>query len=255
MAGLNRLFLACFHSIPTFGDWRFVKLVQLCKTRIFSITAMAIRVTVFDDNTKLLDSLSVLIEGSPGFELAGAFPSGKNAVTHVAISQPDVVLMDIEMPVVNGIEAVKELKKAFPKINIMMQTAFENEENVFEAICAGASGYILKDTPPGRILDFIVDVYQGGSPMSPSVARKVLNLLQHSQEKRPQQTDSEDYGLSPREKEVLACLVKGLSYKMIADTCHISYETVRSHMKKIYEKLHVVSMTEAVAKAIHKKLV
>lgn len=216
---------------------------------------MAIRVTVFDDNTKLLDSLSVLIEGSPGFELAGAFSSCINLVEKIKTSQPDVILMDIEMPEINGIEAVAMVRKEFPGINVMMQTAFENDENVFAAICAGASGYILKDTPPARILDFIVDVYQGGSPMSPSVARKVLGLLQQTQPPQKSTENPENYGLTVREKEVLACLVKGLSYKMIADTCHISYETVRSHMKKIYEKLHVVSMTEAVAKAIHQKLV
>lgn len=216
---------------------------------------MAIRVTVFDDNVRLLDSLSVLIEGSPGFELAGAFSSATNISEKVKSSQPDVILMDIEMPEINGIEAVGKVKKEFPRINVMMQTAFENDENVFAAICAGASGYILKDTPPARILDFIVDVYQGGSPMSPSVARKVLSLLQQSNTTKSAEESQEDYGLSPREKEVLSCLVKGLSYKMIADTCHISYETVRSHMKKIYEKLHVVSMTEAVAKAINQKLV
>lgn len=217
---------------------------------------MAIRVTIFDDNTRLLDSLSVLIEGSPGFELAGAFSSALNISEKVAQSQPDVILMDIEMPEMNGIEAVGEVKRHFPKMNVMMQTAFENDENVFAAICAGASGYILKDTPPARILDHIVDVYQGGSPMSPSVARKVLGLLQQqSTTPKSNEENPENYGLSHREKEVLSCLVKGLSYKMIADTCHISYETVRSHMKKIYEKLHVVSMTEAVAKAINQKLV
>lgn len=216
---------------------------------------MAIRVTVFDDNIKLLDSLSVLIDGSPGFELAGAYSSCLDIDEKIQSSQPDVILMDIEMPGINGIEAVAEVKRHFPKINVMMQTAFENDENVFSAICAGASGYILKDTPPGRILDHIVDVYQGGSPMSPSVARKVLGFLQHPQPGLQRQDRQEDYGLSVREKEVLSCLVKGLSYKMIADTCHISYETVRSHMKKIYEKLHVVSMTEAVAKAINQNLV
>lgn len=216
---------------------------------------MAIRVTVFDDNVKLLDSLSVLIDGSPGFELAGAFSSCVNINEKVTSSQPDVILMDIEMPEINGIEAVAMVKKDFPNINVMMQTAFENDENVFAAICAGASGYILKDTPPSRILDFIVDVYQGGSPMSPSVARKVLGLLQQTKVPKESAESVENYGLTAREKDVLGCLVKGLSYKMIADTCHISYETVRSHMKKIYEKLHVVSMTEAVAKAINQKLV
>ena len=149
-------------------------------------------------------------------------------------------------------EEKKMIKKSFPKLNVLMQTSFEDDDKVFNAICAGASGYILKNTLPARILESIIEVYQGGSPMSPSVARKVLGFLQ-----APPVVSKiiPDYNLSNREKEVLSCLVKGMSYKMIADTCHISYETVRSHMKNIYEKLHVASMTEAVAKAINQGLV
>jgi len=217
---------------------------------------MAIRVTIFDDNKRLLDSLSVLIDGSPGFQMANTFANCDDLETKVETSQPDVILMDIEMPGINGIEAVKIVKQHFPKINVLMQTAFENDENVFAAICAGASGYILKNTPPAKILESIVEVYQGGSPMSPSVARKVLGFLQQPKaaEKITEPT-LVDYNLSVREKEVLSCLVKGMSYKMIAENCSISYETVRSHMKNIYDKLHVASMTEAVAKAINQKIV
>lgn len=216
---------------------------------------MAVRVTIFDDNKRLLDSLSVLIDGSPGFQMAGTFVNCDNLISDVEKTQPDVILMDIEMPGINGIEAVKMVKQRFPKINVMMQTAFENDENVFAAICAGASGYILKNTPPSKILECIIEVYQGGSPMSPSVARKVLGFLQQPKPEEKKETAVENYNLSVREKEILACLVKGMSYKMIADTCSITYETVRSHMKNIYEKLHVASMTEAVAKAINQKLV
>ncbi len=216
---------------------------------------MAIRVTIFDDNKKLLDSLNVLIDGSPGFQIAGTFTNCSDLTSKIEKSQPDVILMDIEMPGMSGIEAVKIVKQQFPKINVMMQTAFENDEHVFEAICAGASGYILKSTAPARILECIVEVYQGGSPMSPSVARKVLGFLQFSKSESRVETAVENYNLSVREKEVLSCLVNGMSYKMIADQCSITYETVRSHMKKIYEKLHVASMTEAVAKAINQKIV
>lgn len=216
---------------------------------------MAIRVTIFDDNKKLLDSLDALIDGSPGFQIGGTFSNCSNLISDIEKSQPDVILMDIEMPGMNGIEAVKVVKQKFPKINVMMQTAFENDEHVFEAICAGASGYILKSTPPSRILECIVEVYQGGSPMSPTVARKVLGFLQQPKSEQKTTTAAETYNLSSREKEVLACLVNGMSYKMIADSCNITYETVRSHMKKIYEKLHVASMTEAVAKAINQKIV
>jgi len=135
----------------------------------------------------------------------------------------------------------------------LMQTSFEDDDKVFNAICAGASGYILKNTLPARILECIVEVYQGGSPMSPSVARKVLGFLQQAPVAPAKEIP--DYNLSNREKEVLGCLVSGMSYKMIAEHLFISYETVRSHMKNIYEKLHVASMTEAVAKAINQGLV
>jgi len=216
---------------------------------------MAVRVTIFDDNQRLLDSLAMLIDGSAGFQIAGTFTDCSDLENKIEKSQPDVILMDIEMPGINGIEAVKIVKKKFPGINVLMQTAFENDENVFEAICAGAQGYILKNTPPAKILEFIIDVYQGGSPMSPSVARKVLGFLHKPQTEEKKEQPNSEYNLSAREKEVLTFLVKGMSYKMIADQCNIAYTTVRTHMKNIYEKLHVVSMTEAVAKAINQKLV
>ncbi|MBP6531911.1 MAG: response regulator transcription factor [Bacteroidia bacterium] len=216
---------------------------------------MAIRISIFEDNVRLLDSLVVLLEGSPGFQMVGAFPDCSDLERKIEKSQPDVILMDIELPGMTGIEAVKIVKQRFPNVNVMMQTAFENDENIFDAICAGASGYILKNTPPTKILESIVEVYQGGSPMSPSVARKVLGFMQKSVEGEKKSEPVENYNLSVREKDVLSCLVKGMSYKMIADHCSISYETVRSHMKNIYEKLHVASMTEAVAKAINQKLV
>lgn len=214
---------------------------------------MSIRVAVFDDNNLFLQSMSSLIEDAPGFSIVGSFVDCVDIKTKIDSCEPDVVMMDIEMPHVSGIEGLKTIKKLFPKLNVLMQTSFEDDDKVFAAICAGASGYILKNTLPNRILESIVEVYQGGSPMSPTVARKVLGFLQQP----PPIVAKEipNYNLSNREKEVLGCLVKGMSYKMIADHCHISYETVRSHMKNIYEKLHVVSMTEAVAKAINQGLV
>src|SRR6187455_2325355 len=139
---------------------------------------MAVRVTLFEDNKKYRESLSVLIDGSPGFSLAGAFEDGTNAVEKISKSQPDVVLMDIEMPGSNGIEALQEIKKAYPQLNVLMQTVFEDDNAIFEAICNGASGYILKNTPPSRILDAIMETYQGGAPMSPVIAKKVLQLVQ-----------------------------------------------------------------------------
>lgn len=218
---------------------------------------MPIRVAVFDDNKKILDSLSALIDGSPGFVMAGAYADATKAVTQVALCHPDVVLMDIDMPHISGIEAVRLLKASFPKLAIMMQTVFEDDDKIFQSICNGASGYMLKNTPPSKMMEAIEEVYQGGSPMSPPIARKVLSMMQEQQAATSsgEVLNPEDTALSLREKEVLALMVKGLSYKMIAAQCEISFETVRTHIRHIYEKLHVASMTEAVAKAIRQKLV
>jgi DNA-binding NarL/FixJ family response regulator len=162
--------------------------------------------------------------------------------------------MDIEMPGMSGIEAVTILKKEFPQILVLMQTVFEDDDRVFDSICAGASGYILKNFLNTKLIDSINELQYGGSPMSPSIARKVLNKMQQvSHHIRKEEVP--DYQLTAREKEVLSCLVNGQSYKMIAADLNISYETVRSHVKKIYEKLHVASLTEVVAKAIHQRIV
>jgi DNA-binding NarL/FixJ family response regulator len=214
---------------------------------------MSIRITLFEDNKKFRESLSVLIDGSPGFMMASAYDNANDVITKVEQSKPDVVLMDIEMPGTNGIRALQDIKRKFPKLNVLMQTVFEDDDKIFESICFGASGYILKNIPPIRILEAIIETHQGGAPMSPVIAKKVLRLLQLQQQLpiRP----SETFDLTPREKEVLSLMVNGLSYKMIAAQCNISFETVRSHIKNIYEKLHVVTMTEAVAKAIRSNLV
>jgi DNA-binding NarL/FixJ family response regulator len=168
--------------------------------------------------------------------------------------RPDVVLMDIEMPGMSGIEAVQALKKEWPHVQILMQTVFEDDDRVFDSICAGASGYILKSHINTRLIDAVKELQFGGSPMSPSIARKVLNKMQ-SVASVIKPAEAMDYGLTAREKEVLSCLVNGLSYKMIGADLGIGYETVRSHVKKIYEKLHVASLTEVVAKAINQRIV
>ncbi len=215
---------------------------------------MKLRIALFDDNKNLRESISMLLNTEPGFELVGVFSHALDCVDEIRECQPDIILMDIEMPGMTGIEAVISIKKEFPHIPVLMQTVFEDDERVFDSICAGASGYILKNHLNTRLVEAIREVQFGGSPMSPSIARKVLNKLQAI----PQYVKKEksaDYHLSPREKEVLSCIVNGLAYKMIADQLNISYETVRSHVKKIYEKLHVASLTEAVAKAIHQRIV
>jgi DNA-binding NarL/FixJ family response regulator len=215
---------------------------------------MSLRIAIFDDNKNIRDSLRLLLSTEADFEVVGLFSHGLDCIEDVRECRPDVVLMDIEMPGIEGIEAVRILKKEMPQIQIMMQTVFEDEDRVFDSICSGASGYILKTHLNTRLIDAIKELQYGGSPMSPTIARKVMNKLQQiPQYIRPEQPH--DYRLTSKEKEVLGYVVEGLSHKMIADKLSISYETVRSHIKKIYEKLHVASLTEAVAKAIKQHIV
>jgi DNA-binding NarL/FixJ family response regulator len=215
---------------------------------------MSLRIAIFDDNKNIRESISMLLKTVKDFEVVGSFSHVLDCVDDARECRPDVVLMDIEMPGMTGIEAVHKLKKEFPHIQVLMQTVFEDDDRVFDSICAGASGYILKNHLNVKLLDAIRELQFGGSPMSPSIARKVLNKMQSvHQYIRPE--EAPDYNLTPREKDVLACIVEGLSYKMIADKLFISYETVRSHVKKIYEKLHVASLTEVVAKAINQRIV
>ena len=208
-----------------------------------------IKVIIFDDNDSLRDSVAMLLLESEDFTLAGTYSHCLDVTDNIRDTKPDVVIMDIDMPGMNGIEGVKVIRKNFPTVQILMLTVFDDDEKVFAAIKAGAAGYILKNAEPQNLLHAISEVYNGGAPMTPGIARKVLHQFQNilPEEKK-------DYHLSIREKEVLGLLVEGLSYKMIAGKLNITYDTVRAHMKKIYEKLHVASMTEAVAKAINQKL-
>jgi len=217
---------------------------------------MSVRIAIFDDNKNIRDSIAMLLKTDNALEVVGSFADVFDCVEDVKSCMPDVVLMDIEMPGMNGIEAVTILKKQLPNIEILMQTVFEDDERVFDSICAGASGYILKNQLNTKLISFVNELRQGGSPMSPSIARKVLIKMQQVADAvRPVADTGNNYQLSSREKEVLACIVNGLSHKMIADELSISYETVRSHVKKIYEKLHVASTTQAVSKAMKEKLV
>ena len=212
---------------------------------------MEIKVAIFEDNKSLLESLKQLINGADGMTCTGAFADANKLVHNIQLAKPDVVMMDINMPGISGIEAVKIIKEKFPNVYILMQTVFDDNDKIFAAICAGASGYMLKKTTPQKMLEAVRETYQGGAPMTPSVAVKVLEMfrVQTGVEK------NEFIDLSEREKEILSLLVKGNSYKAVASACFISIDTVNTHVRHIYEKLHVHSKSEAVAKAIFQKLV
>ncbi len=208
-----------------------------------------IRIGIFDDNDSLRDSIAMLLHDTVDFTLVGDYSHCLDVTENIKDTKPDVVIMDIDMPGMNGIEGVKLIRQNFPAIQVLMLTVFDDDEKVFAAIKAGAGGYILKNAEPKNLLHAISEVYNGGAPLTPGIAKKVLHQFQTM---LPE--EEKDYRLSLREKEVLSLLVAGLSYKMIAGKLNITYDTVRAHMKKIYEKLHVASMTEAVAKAINQKL-
>lgn len=203
---------------------------------------------ICEDNSDYRESLVAFLDEYEDIVCCGAFANAENIIEIVANSRPEIVLMDIEMPGKNGITALKEIKEQFPQTEIIMLTVFEDRENVFEALCAGASGYLLKNTTPSIILSSIKDVVNGGAAMSPSIARKTLSFFQ-----KPLKNAT--FTLTVQEQQILKLLVDGLSYKMIATKMDVVVDTVRYHIKKIYEKLHVHSAPGAVAKAIRDRLV
>jgi DNA-binding NarL/FixJ family response regulator len=209
-----------------------------------------IKVLIYEDNPQLREGLTMLIDGSDGFRVVAAYKNCNNAVDEVAAFNPDVILMDIDMPGVNGIEGLKNIRAKYTEVKILMLTVFDDNKNVFESIKNGANGYILKKTAPARLLEYIAEAASGGAPMSANIATQVLKMFSAMNNQK-----GEDYNLSEREKQVLQFLVNGYSYKMIAAEMIIAIDTVRSHIKKIYEKLHVNSKSEAVAKAFKDKIV
>jgi len=210
-----------------------------------------IHVTIFDDNASRRDGLRLMIDSTDGMECAGAFPDCREVVKHIETSKPNVVLMDIDMPHVDGIEGVRLIRETNNTVKILMQTVFEDNDKIFAAILAGADGYLLKQTAPTKLIEGIVEVTQGGAPMTPAVAKKVLTLCAN---KGPLAKPT-NFDLTSREKDILKQLVEGYSYKMISEQCNISTGTVNTHMRHIYEKLHVKSATGAVSLAIREGLV
>lgn len=203
-----------------------------------------ITVSIVDDESKLRQSIVTFVNGSPGFRCISAYGSAEAAMQGLVAERPDVVLMDIHMGGMNGIECVAKLKKLAPELQIVMLTVYEDTEQIFQALAAGASGYLLKRLNPERLLEAIQEVHEGGSPMSHSIARKVVASFQ----KAAQGGGEQPAALSPRERMVLDCLAKGLAYKQIADQLGINVTTIRTYLRRIYEKLHVQTRSEAVAR-------
>lgn len=211
-----------------------------------------IRVAIFEDNKHLRETFQFLLSTAEGFTCVGAYPDCSGMPGDLAANDCDVVLMDIEMPGMSGIDATKLIKQNFPAINILIQTVFFEDDYIFNAICAGASGYILKSTTPDGYLQAIKDVQAGGSPMTPGIARRVLELFKTN---LAPTSPAKDYNLTTQEKKVLQLLVSGKSYKMIAAELLVATDTVKSHVTNVYAKLHVHSGTEAVALALRDKIV
>ncbi len=206
-----------------------------------------IRVSIVEDDQKIREGLVILLEGSPGFRCVSAYESGEEAVEDIILKDPDIVLMDINLPGMSGIECVRKIKVFSPKIQILMLTVYEDTERVFQALEAGAGGYLLKRIPAAELLAGIADIYHGGAPMTAQVARKVVHYF-HKFEKKPDGIET----LSKREMEILDHLSKGLTYHEIGEALFISKETVHTHLRKIYEKLQVRSRSEAIVKYLNK---
>lgn len=208
---------------------------------------MPIRVAIIEDKKEIRDGLTFLINTSEGYTCVGSFSNAEDALESIPRLNVHVALMDINLPGMDGIACVRKLKAVVPSLLIIMLTVYEDTDRIFEALSAGATGYLLKRTPPAKLVESIAEVYRGGSPMSSEIARKVVQSFQKSNSPTTE-TDQ----LTSREKEILAHLAKGYTYKEIGDQLFISEETVRSHLRRIYEKLQVHSRTEAVVKFLKK---
>ena len=213
-------------------------------------TAAALKVGIIEDQPKIREGLRALIDGTDGYRCVGSFGSMEEALAKVAYELPDVLLVDIGLPGMSGIEGTRRLKGRHPALAVLMLTVYDDDRRIFDAMCAGACGYLLKKTPPARLLESLKEVVGGGAPMSPEVARRVVALFR---EIRP--PEHADYQLTAHEIRILALLVEGHNYKTAADELGVSINTIRFHMRSIYEKLQVHSKSEAVSKALRSRIV
>src|ERR1051326_5124807 len=210
-----------------------------------------IKVAIIEDQEKIRAGLAALISGTSGFACTGAWSSMEEALKAMDAGSTDIALVDIGLPGMSGIEGIRILKERQPKLALMVLTVYEDEERIFGALCAGACGYLLKGTPPGRLIDSLTEAMEGGAPMSPQIARRVI---EHFQTPR-QMTAPPDYDLTPHEIRILRLLVDGYPYQTAADELGVTVNTIRFHLRRIYEKLQVHSKAEAVSKALREKLV
>ncbi|MCH5714780.1 response regulator transcription factor [Niabella hibiscisoli] len=207
-----------------------------------------IKVLLYDDSNQFREAIALLLDGSGDFEIVGSFNNCETATTDISMLHPDVILMDIDMPNTTGIEGVRMIRQKNDSIKIIMLTVFDNNKNIYDAIRFGANGYVLKKSAPAAIINAIKDVFEGGAPMNSSIATQVLQMF------AGMSPATQNYGLSEKEKEVLQSLVDGNSYKMVAASLKISIDTVRTHIRNIYEKLQVNSKSAAVAKALKDRI-
>lgn len=213
-----------------------------------SPVAEVVKVAIVEDQRKFRDATAAIIDGTEGFRCTGSFRSMEEALDKLRNELPDVVLVDIGLPGMSGIEGIQQLKERYPQLILLIYSVYDDDERIFDALCAGASGYLLKKTPPARLLESLKEAAAGGAPLTPEVASRVVRLFR---EYRP---PDRNYELTPHELRILKLLMDGHNYKTAADELGVTTHTISFHLQRIYEKLHVHSKTEAVAKALQHRL-
>lgn len=209
-----------------------------------------IKAAIIEDQRDIREGLTMLIDGTPGYQCTGSYRSMEEAFERIKAQVPDVVLCDIGLPGMNGIDGIRVLKERYPELQLLMLTVYDDDDRIFDALCAGACGYLLKRTAPARLLESLKEAVAGGAPMSPEIASRVITLFR---EIRP--PERADYELTPHETRLLKLLVEGHNYTTAARELNVSYNTIKFHMRHIYEKLQVHSKSEAVAKAMRERLI